>query len=304
MGWKGKHVPGPDDHPVAMGVWAAQDALSQADIDPEDIDLVISTIDEYRDYLIQLTGPKIAYELGARRAWAIDVCQRCGTNIGALKIAKDMMIADPDINTVMVAGGYRIGDLIDYTNQRCRYLFGLGAGGGAFLLRKNHPRNHILGTAMITDGSFADDVLVPAGGTRMPITKEALDKRLNYLDTPDIEGMRQRLDRVSLPNFLKVIRDALAKSGYSEKDLGFLALVHMKRSFHDYMLRELGLRDDQSIYLEDYGHTGQMDMPILVKLGLESGRIKDGTLIAMVSAGTGYTWGATVVRWGPANANK
>jgi 3-oxoacyl-[acyl-carrier-protein] synthase-3 len=304
MGWKGKYVPGPDDHCVPMGVWAAQDALSQTDIRPDDIDAILCTQDEYRDYLLQLAGPKLAYELGAHRAWSVDLSQRCGSMIGALKIAKDMIIADNDINTVLIAGGYRNGDLIDYGNPRTRFLIGLGAGGGAFLVRRDYPRNHILGSAMIVDGSFADDVIVPAGGTRMPITKEALDKRLHYADIADPEDMRERLNVVTLNNFSKVIRDALSRSGCSEEDLGFLALVHMKRSFHDHMLREFGLRDDQSIYLEDYAHTGHMDMPILMKLGLQSGCINDGTVIALVSAGIGWTWGATVVRWGQPAARK
>jgi 3-oxoacyl-[acyl-carrier-protein] synthase-3 len=298
MGWKGKYVPGPDDHCVPMGVWAAQDALSQTDIKPDDIDAILCTIDEYRDYTLQLAGPKLAYDLGARRAWSVDLSQRCGSMIGALKIARDMIIADNDINTVLIAGGYRNGDLIDYGNPQTRFLIGLGAGGGAFLLRRNHPSNHVLGSAMIVDGSFANDVIVPAGGTRMPITKEAIDKGLNYAQIADPESMRERLNAVTLNNFSQVIRDSLSRSGCNEQALGFLALVHMKRSFHDHMLREFGLRDDQSIYLEDYAHTGHMDMPILVKLGVESGRIKDGTVIALVSAGTGWTWGSTIVRWG------
>jgi len=304
MGLKGKHIPGPDDHPIAMGVWAAQDALAQTDIEPKDIDLVLCTTEDYRDYPLQLAGPKTAYKLEAHRAWAVDINQKCGTNVAALKIAKDMMVADDDINTVMITGGYRNIDLIDYANQRSRFMFDVSVGGGAFLLRKNYPRNHILETAMITDGSFADDVVVPAGGTKMPITEEALRKRLNYLDVPDPQSMKQKLDPISQKNFVQVIRDSLARSGYDEGDIGYLAILHMKRSIHEHTLQELGLSDDQSFYLEEYGHTGQMDAPISIKLGLESGRIKDSTIIVIVAAGIGYTWGATTIRWGPANAAK
>jgi 3-oxoacyl-[acyl-carrier-protein] synthase-3 len=96
----------------------------------------------------------------------------------------------------------------------------------------------------------------------------------------------------------------LSESGYSEGDIGYLAILHMKRSIHEHTLQELGLRDDQTFYLEEYGHTGQMDAPISIRLGLESGRIKDGTIVVMVAAGIGYTWGATTMRWGPANAGK
>jgi len=65
------------------------------------------------------------YEIGATRAWAIDVQMRCGTTIAALKMAKDMMAADPEINTVLIAGGYRNGDLINLQNQRVSFMFNL-----------------------------------------------------------------------------------------------------------------------------------------------------------------------------------
>ena len=55
---------------------------------------------------------------------------------------------------------------MDYANPRARFLINLSAGGGALLLRKNHPRNQILSTALLVDGSFSLDVVIPAGGTR------------------------------------------------------------------------------------------------------------------------------------------
>lgn len=298
MGLRRKLVPGPDDHTNAMGVWAAQEAIARAGIDPEEIDLVICTTEEHKEYFLWVAGIKMAYDLGAHRAWAFDMNIKCGTAAAALKIAKDMMIAEDEINTVLVAGGYRNLDFIDYTNQRTRFMFNLAAGGGAFLLRKNHPCNRVLESAIIVDGSFSMDVLVPAGGTVMPISHEALDKGLNYLEVTDPEGMKERLDAKSMQNFLQVIRDSLRKSGYTTKDIDYLAILHMKRSAHEYVLQELGLRPEQTTYLEDYGHVGQQDQALSIKLGLAQGKIVEGDIVVMVGAGIGYAWGATTVRWG------
>jgi 3-oxoacyl-[acyl-carrier-protein] synthase-3 len=75
----------------------------------------------------------------------------------------------------------------------------------------------------------------------------------------------------------------------------------MKRSAHEYVLTELGLSLDQSIYLEDYGHIGQIDQILSLELALEQGKIKNGDLVVLVSAGIGYAWGATSIKWGKGN---
>src|SRR4051812_37138999 len=79
-----KPVPGPDDQPTAMALRAAQDALAQAGIAPDDIDVVLCTTEEWKEYPLWTAGIKLAYDLGARRAWALDVQMRCSTTIGAI----------------------------------------------------------------------------------------------------------------------------------------------------------------------------------------------------------------------------
>jgi 3-oxoacyl-[acyl-carrier-protein] synthase-3 len=298
MGIKKKHVPGPNDHTCEMGILAAKQAIEKAGIDPLDIDLVIYIGEEYKEYPLWTAGIKLQEEVGAFNAWAFDVALRCGTTVMALKVAKSMMIADPDIQTVLLAGGYRNVDFIDYENPRTRFMFNLGAGGGAILLKKGHNENLLLETEMITDGSFSEDVVVVAGGTKNPITKEALDQRLNMLDVLDPVGMKQRLEEKSMRNFLKVIRESVRKSGFKEADISYLAILHMKKSAHEYVLKEMGLAEGQSIYLEDYGHIGQIDQILSLELALEEGKVKDGDLVVFVSAGIGYAWGATTIKWG------
>jgi 3-oxoacyl-[acyl-carrier-protein] synthase-3 len=297
MGIRRKPVPGPNDHTNAMALWAAQDAFAQTSIQPSDVDLVLCTTEEWKEYPLWTAGIKLAYDLGARRAWAIDVQMRCATTMATLKMAKGMMLSDPDLNTVLIAGGYRNGDLIDYSNPRSRFVFGLSAGGGALLLQKNYPHNHLLESAVLVDGSFSLDVIIPAGGTVEPITAEAIAARRNKIDVPDPEGMKARLDSLSLQNFLAVIDKALEKSGLTRADIGYLNILHMKPSAHQFVLNELGLREDQSYYLGDYGHIGQHDQALSIKKGLETGRLHPGMVMVMVAAGIGYAWSASVVKW-------
>jgi 3-oxoacyl-[acyl-carrier-protein] synthase III len=298
LGIEQKKMAGERDHPNQMAVWAAQDCFSKTDIRPEEIDVVLCTTEEWREYLLWTSGIDLAFQIGATNAWAIDIHMRCCTTVAALKLAKDLMSSDPDINTVLIAGGYRIGDLIDLRNLRTTFLFNIGAGAGAMLLRRNWPRNHVLGAHMITDGSLSRHVVVPASGTMQFPNDEAVRQGLFYFDLVEPEAMKNRLNEVSMDNWMFCIDEALRKSGYSRPDLGFLNMVLIKPSAFRDMLDRLGLSEEQSVYNKTIGHIGEQDSIINIIEGTRMGRLKEGDLMAIVGAGIGYVWGAVCVRWG------
>ena len=130
-------VPGPDDGTQGMGVKAGLDALKNTGIDPKSIDLILCIGEEWKEYPLTTSGIYIQEQIGATNAWAIDLQQRCGTTVAAMKIAKDMIIADDDINTVMIVGGYRNGDFIDFTDSSVSFMYNLSAGAGAIILKRN-----------------------------------------------------------------------------------------------------------------------------------------------------------------------
>lgn len=288
-------LPGQDDHPTAMGVWAAERALADAGVRPEDVDVVISITEEHKEYPVWTSGIKLAYDVGARNAYAYDVGQKCGTAVLALKQARDLIRADESVNTVLVAGGYRNSDLVDLQDPDVRFMYNLGAGAGAAVVQRS-VGHELLGAHILTDGSFSLDILVPVGGTKAPLTHANLsDYRLRVTDPA---GMKERLEPVSLENFVWVVEGAVARSGATTADIAYLAMLHVKRSAHDYLMRRLGLRDEQSIYLSDYGHLGQVDQLLSLELARDQGRLRAGDLAVAVAAGVGYVWNAIAVRWG------
>ena len=302
FGLEQKPIPGPDDHTHAMAVWASQDALARGGVAAEEIDVVLSTTEEWKEHPLWTTSVALAHDLGATRAWGIDVQMRCATTIAALKLARGLMAAEDNVRTVLIAGGYRNGDFVDYSNPRARFLTNLSCGGGAIILRKDHPRNRVLGVKVLVDGAFSRDVIVPAGGTLEALAPGATPGTGRYaLDVPDPEGMKARLDDLSMKNFVAVIDDALAEAGKTRADIGYLNVLHMKRSAHDFVLRELGVAQDKSVYLSRFGHVGQQDQAISILQGLEQGKLKDGDLMVMVAAGIGYAWAGAAVQWGPAS---
>ena len=298
MGIIEKVVAGPNDHPVEMSVKAAKEAISEAQVDAKDIDVVIYIGEEHKEYPLWTAAIKIQEEIGAVNAWAFDVQLRCGTAIMAMKVAQSLMLADDSVKTVLLAGGYRNHDFIDYENERTRFMFNLGAGAGAMVLQKNAGGHEVLEAALITDGSFSEDVVVPVGGTKEPLTVDHIQEGRYILDVLDPEGMKLRLEQKSLSNFLKVIRQSLQKSGYSENNLHYVAMLHMKKSAHDYVLKELGLSEENSIYLSHYGHIGQIDQILSLCLARKEGKLQEGQIVSLVSAGIGYAWGAITVKWG------
>jgi 3-oxoacyl-[acyl-carrier-protein] synthase-3 len=292
-----KRIPGPNDGTQQMGVWAAEDALERTSLDPAEIDLLLCMGEEWKEYPLTTSGIYIQEQIGARNAWAIDLQQRCGTTISAMKIAKDMMLADSEIRTVMVVGGYRNGDFVDYTDKSMSMMYNLAAAGGAIILRRDYGKNLLLGTHVITDGSMARDVGVIYGGTQNPINRNNLHKAYKSLTLINEKHMKKRLNDVSMDNWMYCIDKAFEKSGIEKTELGYLNVLHFKKSMYQTLLEKLNLDFTQSIYLNHYGHAGQIDQIISLHEGLKQGKISNGTVMSMIAAGIGYAWAANVIRW-------
>jgi 3-oxoacyl-[acyl-carrier-protein] synthase-3 len=294
LGITRKTVPGPDDHTNAMGVRAAREALADAGVAPEALDVVISITEEHKEFPVWTAGIKTAHELGATRAYAFDLGQKCGTSVLALRLAADMIKAD-GMQTLLIAGGYRNGDLVSYADPNVRFLFNLAAGGGAAVVRRDGPGFEILGSAFRTDGSFSEDVIVPVGGTRAPIN--ASNSAEFRLQVTNPAGLKERLEKKSLDNFVDVVEEACRRSGIAPRDAAYAAVLHMKRSAHEQVLGRLGIELSRSIYLQNYGHMGQVDPLLSLKLARDAGRIKDGDVCVLMTAGIGYVWNAMCVQY-------
>ncbi|MFT9494867.1 3-oxoacyl-ACP synthase [Anaerosolibacter sp.] len=293
-----KTIPGIEDGTQEMGALAALDALKNSDISPRDIDVILCMGEEWKEYPLTTSALYIQNRIGAENAWGIDVQNRCCTTVSAMKMAKDMLMADDEINIIMIVGGYRNGDFVDYGDSNMSMMYNLSAGAGALILKKNYGKNILLGSHIMADGSLARDAGVEIGGIAKPITEQNLDEAYKSLRVMNPENMKNRLNEVSLLNWFTCIDSALEKSNMTRKNIDYLAVLHFKKSMHDYMIRELGLRDNQSIYLSSYGHMGQVDQILSLKLALEEEKVKDGSVVMMIAAGIGYVWAANVIQWG------
>lgn len=280
-----------DTHPGQMAVNAAKKALKG--IDPLSIDLIIWTGSEFKEHPVWSAGIYVQRELGLKNAYAFDVSARCSTNVLGLHLAKSLMATDKKVNRVLLCGGHKTGDLVNYKDPTSRFLYNLSDGGSAMLLERGET-NPILESSIITDGDFTFDVIIPAGGTKRPLSSKPESHEM-YLTCPDIGGMRERLADRSLSNFLKVIKEAA--QGSMHKPIDYLALLHMKKSAHDAIVNDLELNEEQSIYMDHYGHFGAPDQVLSLGLAEKRGQLKKGDHVVLASAGIGYTWSAISLRW-------
>jgi 3-oxoacyl-[acyl-carrier-protein] synthase-3 len=291
FGLRGKHIAAYDEHVSDLSVKAAEKLLAESGVDPAAIDVVMYYGSMHRDYAVWQVAPHIAYRLGARNAFAVEYDNVShGTSI-ALRLARDMLRAEPELRNVLVVAACRESYLLDYTNERSRFMFSFGDGAVAGLLVGDGDRNEVLGAHAITNGAYSLQVKVPGGGSRDP-------DGYRFLDVQDPAEMKGGLDQESLPNFVAAARGAVERSGLQMADVTFLCPLHTKRSMFLTLLAELGMREDQAVYLDDTGHMSGVDPLLGLDRAVREGRVKDGDVVLLLSAGTGYTWAAAVVRWG------
>lgn len=296
MGVREKRVCHPEeDHVTDMCVAAAEDALADAGIEATELDAVLYHGSEYKDYVVWSAAANVAERLGADGAFASESYALCAGAPVALRQAKATLVADRPERILLVSAS-REEDLVDYANEDSSFMFNFGSGACAMVLEADpdDPLATVRESAAVTDGSFSEDVVMPAGGSRNPPSHATVDAGLHALDVPDPEGMKERLADASLSNFLAVADDALERSGYGRDDLDFVALTHTKRSFHELLRSKLGAR---SYYLDEFGHVQSVDQALALDAGLREGLVEPGDVVCFLAAGTGYTWAATVLDW-------
>ena len=300
FGLRGKHIAAPDEHVSDLAVEAGRRLLEESGVDPASIDVVVYYGSTWKDYAVWQAAPWIAHRLGCDAAYAVEYDNvSMGTPV-ALRAARALLVAEPQWKSALLVAACRESYLLDYGNERARFMFNFGDGAVSGLLEADADRNLLLASHAITDGSFALQVKVPAGGSVEPPSLESVRGRRHFLDVADPAAMKNGLDDVSLRNFVAAARGAVERSGFALEDVSYLCGIHMKRSMHDAIVGALGLDPGRASYLDDTGHMSGVDPLLGLDRAVRAGDVGDDDLVLLLAAGTGYTWAATVLRLGEA----
>jgi 3-oxoacyl-[acyl-carrier-protein] synthase-3 len=294
LGIERKCRPAKDDQPVAMAVKAAQQAFAGTEeVRPEEVDVVIWTGEEYKDYVAQTPSIRLQEEVGCSRAWAFDLVGQNVTSIQGIKLARDLISGDETINKVLLAGGTRNVDLVNYANRETHFLLASSASGGALLLKRQHHRNRLITTAFRVDCEMSDEVYVPGGGTEIPFSADNLDSEIMFYQVQHPAMVQHYLEQRWTGALSETARKAL--SGHSPD---YVALRHLSPLERSAVLNGLGVSAERSAALEKWGCHGTNDIILSLDLGLQTGAIQDGFNVVLVTGGIGFTYAAALIRWG------
>ncbi|MCZ7663716.1 MAG: ketoacyl-ACP synthase III [Thermoleophilia bacterium] len=272
-----------------LGVPAARAALSGAGLEPEKIDLVIcATISP--DNLMPATAARIAHEVGALNAGSCDLSAGCTGFVYALAMASGL-VASGLREHVLVVGAEVISRILDWSDRGTAVLF--GDGSGAVVVSPADGAGRILGFDLGSDGSGADLLSIPAGGSRMPATHETVTARQHYLHMNGREVYRFATRVIS-----ESAHRVLDRCGRAVDEIDLFVPHQANLRIIEAASARLGVAPDRvCTNLQRYGNTSCASIPLCLTEAEESGRLKTGDLVLLMGFGAGLTWGACLMEW-------
>jgi 3-oxoacyl-[acyl-carrier-protein] synthase-3 len=307
MGLHEKPVGNPGDSALDFAVEAgrallAGDSSGRAAIDPASIDLLIYASGSMTDHPLWWGVYKLHERLGLRNARLLELQFGCIGSLHALEAAKNYMLANPRINRAIVIGaeGFHFSEHVgDYANPHNEPMFILADGAAAALLESERVAElpNALGEfAFMVDSSHHAAFTIPAGGAKQPTTPESVAAGLHRVQLPaqDPQAMR-RFGLRYIANYLTVIDQAMQASGHAGKP-DFVISNQLKLPLMRILLTKLGLEMDQTAYtMPTWGHVGAADILLSLGEAMREGRLTSGQTAAIVSSGTGFSWGAATL---------
>lgn len=286
-GIKERRLAAPDEATSDLATRAARKAIDNSGVSPEDIDLLIVGTSS-PDMIFPSTACLTQAKLGLTCA-AYDVSAACSSFIFALH-SGTVAIESGRARTVLVVGADALTRHVDFQDRATCVLFGDGAG--AVVLQASETAG-ILGIDLGSDGTGADVLQIPAGGSAMPATPENIEQRLNYLkmDGRDVFKFAVRV----IPQTTLV---ALSSSGLTVQDIDWLVPHQANQRILDTVAQRLEIPLSKVVStIAETGNTSAASIPLALDDLYTAGKLRSGNILALVGFGGGLTWGAAIVRW-------
>lgn len=288
-GIKERRIAAPDEPTSAMAANAARNAMEQAGVTAEEIDLIIvATVTP--DTFFPSTACHVQRILGAKNAACFDVSAACSGFLYGIEIAQQFIGAHT-YNTVLVIGADKLSSIVNWEDRNTCVLFGDGAG--AAILRNRADSHGVITSYMGSDGNYGDILHMPGGGCAVPITKDNIDQKLNTLHMNGRETFKQ-----AVTSMLTAANKALEQSGLAVEDLTCIiphqANIRIIEALADRLDVPLS---NFHINLDKYGNTSAAAVAIALDEANRTGRFKVGDYILMVVFGGGLTYASSVVQW-------
>ncbi len=272
-----------------LGAEAARRAMAMAGVKPEQIDLIIvATITP--DMPFPATACLVQQKIGAHRAAAFDLEAACSGFIYALEVGQQF-INSQTYNTVLIIGAEKLSSIVDWKDRNTCVLFGDGAGAA---ILQNRPDSHgLLATCMGSDGTKANLLSMPGGGSRCPATEKSVSDRAHFLRMDGKDVFKNAVNAMC-----SAAREVLQRC---ELDISQIKLViphQANRRIIDAVADRLGGKPEQMfVNLDKYGNTSAASVAIALDEAVAAGQLQRGDLVLLVAFGAGLTWAAAIIEW-------
>jgi 3-oxoacyl-[acyl-carrier-protein] synthase-3 len=201
------------------------------------------------------------------------------------------MLKNSNYNTAMIIGTEIFSRTVDREDRNTCVLFGDGAG--AIIIKKGQKGKNIISFDFGSDGSGADLLIIPAGGSRLPATNETIEQRQHFIK---MEG--RKVYKFAKKKMVDSVIKALDKVGLQRKDIDLLIPHQANLRILKAVAKKLHLPIEKiMINLEKYGNTSAASIPIALDEAISQGKIKKGDIVVLTAFGAGLTWGAIVICW-------
>ncbi len=286
-GIRERHVVSEGESSSTLGAEAARAALLDAGIEATGLDMIVVGTSS-PDHSFPSTAALVQVAIGASCP-AMDVLAACTSFIFALQHAT-AAIESGRARRVLVVGADALTRHVDFTDRATCVLFGDGAGA-VVLERAEEPG--VLGIDLGTDGSGANVLAVPAGGSAAPCTPERLEAGDQY-----VHMIGSEVFKFAVRVIPATTRKALAASGLGPADVTWVVPHQANERITTTIGERLGVPDERVFSnVERLGNTSAASIPLAVHDLYTGGQLHPGDVLALVGFGGGLTWGAAVVRW-------
>jgi len=276
-----------------MGAQAARMAMEAAGCQPEDIDQVIfATLNP--DVFFPGNGVFLEDQLGLKTAGAMDIRNQCTGFVYGLAAA-DGFIQSGTAKTVLLVGGEVQSTALEKSNRGRDVAVLFGDGAGAVVVQAQEGERGVLASVLHSQGRFARDLYVeaPIATIEGRINQEMMD---DFRHGPTMNG--PMVFKHATRRFCEAIQEVLEKGGYQAGDIDLLVPHQANQRITDAVTQRMGLSPKKVFSnIAKYGNTTAATIPIALAEAEREGRLEAGHLVVTVAFGSGFTWGANLIRW-------
>jgi 3-oxoacyl-[acyl-carrier-protein] synthase-3 len=275
--------------PSDLSLEASLIALKEAKLEPEQIDLILlGTVTP--DYPLPSTACILQDKLKAKNAAVLDIVAACSGFIYGLSIAS-AFIAIGQYRNVLVIGVETLSKIVNWEDRNTCVLFGDGAG--AAVVSATTEQKGILGTFLSGDGSLANLLHIPAGGAKVPLTKENIDLKQHYIFMAGNEVFKSAVRAMG-----GAAERVIHKVGLPPEEIDLLIPHQANIRIIEALAKRLKVPMEKVyVNIDRYGNTSAASVPIALDEARKRGVIKEGSNTVLVAFGAGFTWGSAVIKW-------